>query len=180
MNSNQAIQQVLEKCHQPLHYREITKRILENGTWQSEGKTPEATVNSKLALDIKEKGDVSIFQRVADGTYALRSWGLPHYDGNKKRTTTHDKAALTEQNAQSTILTFNNAAEKVLEKYANEQPMHYEKITQKILELGLVYTEGQTPEATLYAQMLTEINRSLKRGDTPRFVKHGKGFFGLQ
>ncbi len=43
-----------------------------------------------------------------------------------------------------------------------------------------MYTEGQTPEATLYAQILTEINRNIKRGETPRFVKHGKGLVGLQ
>ena len=54
-----------------------------------------------------------------------------------------------------------------------------DRIAEKALELGLVATAGKTPEATLYAQVLTEIQRRSRRGDTPRFVKHGKGYIGL-
>ncbi len=57
--------------------------------------------------------------------------------------------------------------------------MHYRAITKKILERGLVKTEGKTPEATLYAQILTEIQRATQRGEAPRFIKHGKGLVGL-
>jgi len=39
--------------------------------------------------------------------------------------------------------------------------------------------EGKTPEATMYAQVLTEIRRYQKRGEQPRFVQHGRGFVGL-
>jgi len=47
------------------------------------------------------------------------------------------------------------------------------------LELGLVSTKDLTPEATLYAQILTDTKRRARRGDTPRFVFHGKGLIGL-
>ncbi len=57
--------------------------------------------------------------------------------------------------------------------------MHYRAITAKALELGLVKTTGKTPEATLYAQVLTETQRRKKRGEMPRFVMEGKGFIGL-
>lgn len=57
--------------------------------------------------------------------------------------------------------------------------MHYRAITDKVLELGLVNTKGLTPEATLYAQILTETKRRARRGDVPRFVFHGKGIIGL-
>jgi restriction system protein len=77
-------------------------------------------------------------------------------------------------------MSFNDAAEYVLEKYSNGQPMHYRKITEKILELGLVHTVGITPEATLYAQILTETSRRIKRGETPCFVRYGRGLIGLQ
>jgi restriction system protein len=76
-------------------------------------------------------------------------------------------------------LSFTDAAESVLERYANKQPMHYRAITKKILELGIVRTQGQTPEATLYAQILTEITRRTRQGNTPRFTRHGKGLVGL-
>jgi restriction system protein len=57
--------------------------------------------------------------------------------------------------------------------------MHYRAITQKALELGLLNTEGQTPEATMYAQILTEIRRHKARGEQPRFVQHKGGFVSL-
>ena len=57
--------------------------------------------------------------------------------------------------------------------------MHYRDITRKALELGLLKTSGQTPEATLYAQIVTEIARQTRRGETPRFIKEGKGRISL-
>ena len=59
-------------------------------------------------------------------------------------------------------------------------PLHYREITDKMLKLGLVHTEGQMPEATLHAQILTEVKRQTKRGVSPRFVRHGKGYVGLR
>jgi len=76
-------------------------------------------------------------------------------------------------------LSFTDAAAFVLEQYADKQPMHYRSITQKILDLGLVHTQGQTPEATLYAQILTEIDRKTRQGHSARFTRHGKGMVGL-
>lgn len=43
----------------------------------------------------------------------------------------------------------------------------------------MIATQGKTPEATMYAQILSEIDRRNKRGETPRFVKHGNGIVGL-
>ena len=57
--------------------------------------------------------------------------------------------------------------------------MHYKKITEKALEKGWLVTSGKTPEATMYAQVITEIKRQQKRGDRPRFVQHGRGYVGL-
>lgn len=82
--------------------------------------------------------------------------------------------------AQKKRLSFTDAAERVLERYGKRQPMHYRAITERALADGLVHTEGQTPEATLYAQILTETKRKVGRGETPRFVKHGKGYVGLR
>src|SRR5450756_1522625 len=76
-------------------------------------------------------------------------------------------------------LSFTDAAEVVLEQFARKKPMHYKAITQKILELALVQTKGQTPEATLYAQVLTETKRKIRRGDPPRFTMHAGGQISL-
>jgi restriction system protein len=79
----------------------------------------------------------------------------------------------------SKVLSFTDAAEQVLEQYGRKEPMHYRAITAKVLELGLVRTQGQTPQATLYAQILTEIDRRTRQGNSPRFTRHGKGLIGL-
>ncbi len=178
MSALSAVETLLTEASTPLHYREITKCILERGLWTTEGKTPEATVNALLAVDIKKHGVNSRFQRTGEGVFALRAWGLPEFaspeekpspsGGSRKKTTSVPKP-----------LSFTDSAEQVLEKFSNKKPMHYRAVTEKALKSGLLHTEGQTPEATLYAQILTEIARKTKRGDTPRFVKHGKGFVGL-
>lgn len=172
MNSLDAVAAVLEKADKPLHYKEVTERILAEGLWETQGKTPWNTINAQLAVDIKKHGSLSRFQRTEPGMYALRAWGLPQIDGKKQKK--------PEATTITDTMTFNDAAEQVLNKFGKRQPMHYRAITDKVLELGLVHTEGKTPEATLYAQILTEIDRQKRRGETPRFVKHGKGFVGLR
>jgi len=68
---------------------------------------------------------------------------------------------------------------KVLEEFGGKKPMHYKMITERALEKGWLVTEGKTPEATMYAQVITEIKRQQKQGKYPRFVRHGLGYVGL-
>jgi len=176
MSALSAVETLLTEVGTPLHYREITRLVLERGLWKTEGKTPEATVNALLAVDIKKHAANSRFQRTSEGMFALRAWGLTELEPTRK-----ELAHATRKRTASTprTLSFTDAAEQVLEQFGHKKPMHYRAITDKALGLGLLHTAGQTPEATLYAQILTEIARKTRRGDTPRFVKHGKGFVGL-
>jgi restriction system protein len=179
MNVLDAAAAVLEDAGDPLHYRELTHRILHQGLWQTEGKTPEATINARIGVDIVEQGEASRFQRTSKGVFALRRWGLPEYKPSSKNEETEADENDPNAATPASTLSFTDAAEQVLEQFGARKPMHYRKIAEKALELGLVATAGKTPEATLYAQVLTEIQRKSKRGDTPRFVKHGKGYIGL-
>lgn len=179
MNVLDAVEKVLVEVRTPMRPEEITRRILEQGLWTTEGKTPDATVNARLAMDIKKHGAESRFQRSAPNTFALRVWGLPEHTGKAAAGGKKPQPEPAPEPKPAT-LSFTNAAEKVLDEYANRQPMHYRAITRKILELGLVNTQGQTPEATLYAQILTEIKRSTRRGESPRFTMQGKGLVGLR
>jgi restriction system protein len=185
-----AIETVLSEAGEPLHYREVTRRILDQRLWQTEGKTPDATVSSYFTGDTKYNGHNSLFQRTGEGIYALRSWGLPEFHAIAKDDESESEsdngtpasAALPVVNASlsgTKTLSFTDAAEEVLKRFSGNKPMHYRDITQKAMALGLIKTSGLTPEATLSSQILTEIERQTKRGDTPRFIKHGKGFFGL-
>lgn len=66
-----AIERVLAASSTPLHYDEITERIIKAGLRTSLGATPSATVNAQIASSIKHKGAASPFVRVAKGTYTL-------------------------------------------------------------------------------------------------------------
>lgn len=61
----------------PLHYREIIRLALEQGLLETEGATPEASMNSQLSTDIKTLGKKSRFIRVSPGTFALNPHAEP-------------------------------------------------------------------------------------------------------
>lgn len=198
MSALQAVEVVLTQAGTPLSLPELTRRVLESGHWQSEGQTPDATISARLSTDIQQRGAASRFQRTGKGVFALRAWGLPEYEVpvRSARTASHDTppapepAPLSKDSPDQPVATlptlpaprgmsFTTAAERVLERCADKRPMHYRAITEQALALGLIHTAGQTPEATMYAQILTEIDRQTKRGETPRFVRHGRGLVGL-
>lgn len=175
MNVQEAAVKVLEEAGSPLHAREIAKRILAKKLWKTEGKTPHQTVAARLYMDIKQNGGSSPFVLVAPQTFALRSGrkSSPRQEDVRK-----GDGETTERPSGETY-SFTDSAEKVLERFGNKQPMHYRAITEKAMEHGWLTTEGRTPEASMYAQIITEIRRYQKRGEQPRFVQHGKGYVGL-
>jgi restriction system protein len=176
MTVQDAAMQILLSAGKPLHAKEIAKRIIDGGLWKSEGKTPEATVSAWLYSDIKSNGDNSPFVKVGPQTFALReSFG----EANNSRaapTPVEDDPKPPSVNAG---FSFNDCAQKVLEEFGGKKPMHYKEITEKALEKGWLITGGKTPDATMYAQVITEIKRQQKRGERPRFVQHGRGYVGL-
>lgn len=67
-----AIDKVLGESKTPLHYRDITERIIARGLRSNLGATPAATVNAQMAASIKRLGSASPYIRVAKGTFSLR------------------------------------------------------------------------------------------------------------
>ena len=59
---------VLREAGEPLHAKEIAKRVLDSGRARLGGKTPEQTITAMLAVGSKPGGP---FTRVDKGTYAL-------------------------------------------------------------------------------------------------------------
>lgn len=85
----QAAVKVLQEAKIPLHIREITKRAIKAGYLVTDGKTPEATMNALLIVDVNKNGEKSIFEKVAPSTFKLRyadvlkaETGKPKVDGN--------------------------------------------------------------------------------------------------
>ena len=152
------------------------KGVIKAGLWQSEGKTPDATVAAKLYTDIKKYGDKSAFVKVGPQTFALRDSAEIPSDAKPVAATVEETLALSSASAG---FSFTDCAQKVLEEFGSKKPMHYKAITEKALKKGWLVTEGKTPEASMYAQVIMEIKRQQKRGEQPRFVQHGRGYVGL-
>ena len=76
-------------------------------------------------------------------------------------------------------LSFTDAAERILSESGSREPLHYRTITDRALEQRLIQSEGRTPSATMYSGVLTENRRRESRGETPRFLQHGRGLIGL-
>jgi len=62
---------ILTEAKRPLHYKEITRIALEQGILETEGATPDASMNAQIVMEIKRKGKLSDFIKTAPSTYAL-------------------------------------------------------------------------------------------------------------
>jgi restriction system protein len=133
-------------------------------------------VSASLYSDIKKNGDKSTFVKVGPQTFALRSSAEIPCGAEPAPAAVEDAPESRSVNAG---FSFTDCAQKVLEEFGGKEPMHYKEITKKALQKGWLVTGGKTPEATMYAQVITEIKRQQKRGERPRFVQHGHGYVGL-
>jgi hypothetical protein len=69
----EAIKKVLSSSSTPLHYKDITERIISEGLRKSLGATPPATVNAEISKSIKHDKEQSPYIRVSKGTYTMRA-----------------------------------------------------------------------------------------------------------
>jgi len=65
--------QILKESNKALHSKEITKIALSKGWLKTAGKTPNATMNAQLIVDINKNGDKSRFIKTAPSTFGLNS-----------------------------------------------------------------------------------------------------------
>ena len=182
MSVREAAIQVLRDAGQPLTAQQMAERMLSRGLWQTEGKTPHATVAARLYTDIKNSGDGSPFVLVGPQTFGLRELGARPSQGKSTRPAKTPATAVVAPAGRDAVrgdYSFKDAAEKVLAQFGDKKAMHYRQITDKALELGWIATAGKTPEATMYAQILTDIRQDRERGKEPRFVQHGRGYVSL-
>jgi len=170
-----AIRRVLAEANGPLHYKEITRWILKQGYWQTDGKTPEATIISQITVNINKHGNASPFRKAGRGVYELNPNGVSAPTTGGKPT----EAPKGKEVRSGKTLSFTDAAEHILQQCGNRRPMHYRDITAKALEQHLLNTSGLTPDATMYAQIMQENQRRSRRGERPRFERYGKGMVGL-
>lgn len=113
MSVRKAAQQVLKDAGEPLHVKEIAKRILGQQLWRTEGKTPDATVAAQLHSDLKKNGTNSAFELAAPNTFKLRDGFIP----------SSIKPVASSTPTKDT-LSFTESAIQVLTKSGGKKPMH--------------------------------------------------------
>src|SRR5487761_1725230 len=74
-------------------------------------------------------------------------------------------------------LTFLQAAEEVLRRHSPGAPLHFRRITEPALADGLIHSKGVTPDATMGAQLYTDVKRRTAAGKPERFRQYGRGLF---
>lgn len=78
--------QILEEFNKPLHSKDITRIALQRGWLKTAGKTPEATMNAQLIVDINTKKERSRFIKAAPSVFALNE-EFVDYKKNKSEKT---------------------------------------------------------------------------------------------
>lgn len=72
MKASDAAYEVLSKAGEPLHVKDLTSRMITQGLWQTQGKTPWDTISAILGTEINELGAASRFARREANTFDLR------------------------------------------------------------------------------------------------------------
>jgi Holliday junction resolvase-like predicted endonuclease len=102
--------QILSKTKKPLHYKDITKMALDEGILETDGATPDSSMNSQIITDIKKKGLSSDFVKTGASTYALNT--------NKKIIEPKKQQKITEEEA------IEEAREKIETGYTGKAGEH--------------------------------------------------------
>lgn len=173
-----SVQHLLREAGRPMSSRELAALLMQRGLWSTQGKTPDATVSARVYMDIKKHGERSRFIKSGKGRFALNP-SYPSLERGSHEVACEDTDASGWPELETISYSFTDCAEKVLLGFSGGMPMHYREITRKALEMGLLKTKGLTPEASMYAQILTEIQRKESQGKIPRFEKLGHGMVGL-
>ena len=72
MSGRDAAYKVLCETGVSMNGRQICEMALDNGYWEPQGETPEATIVSAMLTEIKKKGDAARFIRTGKGLFAAK------------------------------------------------------------------------------------------------------------
>lgn len=141
---------VLKDAGHPLTSKEIMIAAQKKKSLALKTKTPWASIGAALYVDIKRKRQNSKFRIVGKGKFTLNS---------------------VEVNFRQK--SFKAAAYRILKE--NSSPMKTQNIAQMAVKRNYIETKGATPEATMAAQLYTDV-----KNPNSLFVQLGKNKFGLR
>ncbi|GEM_PF-2424396 len=194
MELSEAVYKILIESRQPLHYKEIARRIVSENLLSSFEKISDQSINALIVMDIYTKRDDSQFVWVDMGVYALNPKFLAqHVPKEEKKElpveTETDENELVERitpkvDVQVTQLpprleSVPEIVDRVLAWYAHKEPMHYSKVAEKAYEKGLIKVSGDLIPGIIYGRILGYTDSWRKRGEYPRFFANREGFIAL-
>lgn len=166
---------VMKQAGHPVTPKQILDLLKANNRDYPKGKTPQQTIAAKLYTSLKKLGDKSPYCK-SHPTKMLFTVN-PNYCETATSISTAAKSIINKNEA--TYYSFTTCAEEILKQEPNNAPLHYREITRRAIEQGLLSTQGKTPEASMYAQILSENKRRKARAERPRFICYGQGMIGL-
>lgn len=173
----EAATRVLWQAKEPLKSKELAPRMMAEGLWKTSGLTPESTVAAEIYGHMKVYGDKSPFVLSGPGRFTL---GKPHVTSELPALLSYvEGLGQSSKGAGSPSLSFLDAAERVLREIGKGHAMHYAEITREALQRGWLTTTGNTPDATMYASIITDVNRRQVAGLVSRFIRPGPGMVAL-
>lgn len=81
----EAAKRVMRRNRRPMDCKEIMEKILSQGLWETQGKTPATTLYLAFVRDRERHGNRSEVLWVAKGQFALRRGPAPPARKSKKR-----------------------------------------------------------------------------------------------
>lgn len=147
------VHQILLEAGRPLQAAEISEIMNDQELWNSD--TTSTQIRNVLSKDMRTYGDRSRFIRVEDGVFSLN----PAVEHKKNKR-----------------MTYTRAAKKILT--AENRPMHYQEITERALQMGILETSSKAPPLNLFSAIQKDIIRARKKGKQPTFAAH-RGYISL-
>ena len=173
----EAATRVLWQAKEPLQSKELAQRMMADGLWKTSGLTPGNTVAAEIYGNMKVYGDKSPFVLSKPGRFTLDK---THMTGKLPDVLSFlEGLGHSSKGAGSPSLSFLDAAERVLREIGKGHAMHYAEITREALQRGWLTTTGNTPDATMYASIITEVNRRQVAGLVSRFIRPSPGMVAL-
>lgn len=145
MHFLEAALKILKEADEPPTEEEITKRALKQRLIETTEETPEATMSSKIYVDIKKNGSRSLFVNMGSGKF-----GLTKFDQ-------HDIFNNEIESDLERVGTFKTAAIRVLEEAG--EPLKVQEITNLALKRGYLETKRKTPPATMRVQIHRDLDK---------------------
>jgi len=65
--------QVMGETGEPMNCKDVVAKVLEQGLWTTNGKTPHATLYASILREIQKKGDDARFVKTERGKFSLKS-----------------------------------------------------------------------------------------------------------